>query len=786
MKLTEPLATQLKASHAAALRARETQLTLQPAASVPAPATQQAPRGAVPPTRRISCQVAGCTALDGSAVRRFNARARCCEAHAAAPEVQLAGGGSTLSRLCVRCAEFHRVDQFDGKRRYCLASQTARNERRRVVYARHRADRAAASPTASEPSAAAVSDTSAALDGIDAPCFNEDDLQIALALGLTDARSPAHTPPLAGAPMPLFTPLEPLVPPLPLCWQPQAVTLKFPTFDAMALPPGLAGLLREVLCASPAGADSAALLEGWVSPGCTLLRCDVAPVHPQRLRQDAAGVAAALMATASTRGGGADAALRAQPFTLTWQGCVAVVAAGGAVVTTQRPPPPPRLPPPLALAVVAGAAARVALATPAVAGAPLQCRFHGRFLCAMPPATPEAALQLPALPTPGCALLEYAPFGAGPFAAPRPLLVCPSAAIAAEVNSLARSDATEALLRALGAALRPECPLALAAAAAAVAAQRGWSATLDALLPALRASYDAMADASGDAAAQAALDSALRHRSLTHLAAAGGSHAALAAVLAAGGAEAAFGAADDIDDAEADDATLPRASASETGLPPAMVRQALLCYGLGALCSALSMPWHAAGLASTNITPELLAAAMPWPPASFAHGVYRSRVRIAQPASGLLCLLGVLLAAAPPLRRVYARVHTPLLVCLFIFQLFVVPILGSVLAAREWGFGAQLPVPLWSGPRILGWLFAMAFFAAAFPIPPRLHAVLLAARAVMPLTAYADARLWAMASHPGWVCLHALLVGALAAYKWRAAAAHSAAQREALAARKRA
>jgi hypothetical protein len=846
-------------------------------APAPAPAPT-AVRGAVPSSRRVRCQVAGCTALDGVPVRRFNARARACDAHASAACVQLAAGPS---RLCVRCAVFHTLDAFTAGRRFCDASQARRNERRRVVYAERQrraaaggatdsagaseggaapgdddadadadADAANMSPSTSNSGAAAGAGAAAAATEAadDAPLLlleqlecSDEELRCIAAdfLGIVDSprfAPPMPPPPAAPMPPPLLPPLATMLPAM--MWRPQHAALKFPAVSPLALPTGLAAALSEALCgvqaappppwqpgaASEAAAAAAAataaaarpfaaLLEGWVSPGCTLLRCDVAPAADDALYAGAsggdAGAAAAaaaqrLLAAAAAHHPDAHAFLLAQAFTFAWRGGVAHVAPGGVVAPSPpaaaaAPPLPlPRLPPPRLLAAVAGAPLTLHLAAPPVAAAALQCRFHGQFLSGVRAADGDAAaLLLPALPSPGCAQLEYAPRsldGAGPFAAPRPLLLCPSAAVADEINTLARvdgrSDASEALLWSLGAALSPSprVPLRLAAALTALALRRRWCATAAALLPALRGAMDDFADARGDEAASAVLDAALGGVSLARAAVAAGSTHLLAAVLAAGGPEGAFGgasASDDDDGGDADADAVTRAPGPSPALSPpswwltgrevpaARVQQALRCYVYAALISLLSYVNFRPDAEQRELKRPAMLAAMPLLRWEFAASVYQWRVRAAQPLIIAVSVLGIAGCTLRALRRPYARIHEPLLVTIFLAHSLVLPMLGTVLAAREWGFGddvagGEIGTPLWDDVRLVAFMFAQTAFSASLPISPRLHAALLAVRGALPLAAHLVP--WPRFAHTHGPLLHAACVAAIALHKWRAGA----------------
>jgi hypothetical protein len=859
------------------------------------------PRGAVPAARRVRCQVPDCTALEGLAVRRFTARARVCDAHAAASAVQLATLG--LSRLCVRCATFHTLDAFEGARRFCLASQDRRNERRRDAYARHRsagarraaaaAAAAAAAPAAAAPAAPSSSTLSdSAIDtllgGVDADAdggddadaelrrdraltaaaerfllsCNAEDVQLAQDLGLTDDAGGDTAAALPPPPPSYARGLPPWqaqhAPP----WAPQHVSLKFPAASPLMLPRGFAEALQYALYGTSqphCGATLAVLaqarlvMEGGVAPGCTLLRCDMALLcaadeeGTEAAPAGAVDAVARLLAAAAVAHPEVSAFLAAQaPWSLGWRGAVALVDAAGGVRSGARapdaPPPLQRLPPPRTLAAAVGQPLTLPLASLAVAHARPQCRFHGRVLAgvrhaAPPPRGAPAALYIAALPpTPGCALLEYAPRegdDAGPFPAPRPLVVCPSAAVADEINTLSprRSDASEALLWALGTAPRRDvrCPLPLAALVTAVAISRGWAATTDALLAPLRESFDDVADADGHEHALDVLEATLGRRdTLARRAERTCSARILAAVLAAGGPEAAFGttasasadgddgalsdddssaeerdlddefAHDDDDDDVFEDALYTQAHASAGAAPPALpselVRQAFRCYAFCFVFIIISVRFVRATVASLALTPEMVAAAMPNLPPHYAACIYHSRTELSYRFSLLLCLAGMLLTRVRRLAPLYARLHVPLMSTLLIWQMLLVPVLGAMLASREWGFGTdlvagQIGVPYWNCLRVHGWMVSFSAFGAAAPLPPRLMAPLLLLRGLLPLAPHVPGgENLGVRANLVWCCVHALVMAALALTKWQMAArqaAAAAAAAQATAARKR-
>ena len=316
-----------------------------------------------------------------------------------------------------------------------------------------------------------------------------------------------------------------------------------------------------------------------IEPGCVRLRCDTAlpprdapDGSPASALNNAALLACAAAALASP---GAAGAFFAQSAWSVARGSVVVThtpsGAGpgmpGLLTVAEAAPATAALPPlaPLALC----SARRGALAFAGGAAAPCRGRFHGAWLVAADCSRvgSSGAIRVPATRLTGVALFEPAdiPHG-GVVPHPRPVLLTPDAAIAAEVAGLhAGHPKSEALVRALGHALRPGAPVALVAAAAADAACKKWPATLRALLALLReaaleAGCDAAAEAEADAGADlGAGDSKFEvaetallaakatcvlpgtDTTLLHVAAAGGCPACCKAVLGFGGPEALFG-----------------------------------------------------------------------------------------------------------------------------------------------------------------------------------------------------------------------------------------------------
>ena len=289
--------------------------------------------------------------------------------------------------------------------------------------------------------------------------------------------------------------------------------LKLLDVTPLALPRGLAGELRAWLSRACLGARLATL-QASVRPGCTLLSVQAVLEATAEGGSDSDAAAAApaqgsaASLAASLLSGATGAFFRTQRFSVAVAGEVADVA-GGAVLRVRSVPPPARLPPLRPLAVCSAADARVASALPmhAAAHGRLTCQVHGQYLTldgAATPLTPGAPLgaTLPACGVDGVALLQAAPLAGGDDAAvpaaPRPVLLCCDAAVAAEVATVgdavdamppgaaadAALEAAERLIIAMGIALRggAECPPRLAAAALAAALAHGWHATVAALL----------------------------------------------------------------------------------------------------------------------------------------------------------------------------------------------------------------------------------------------------------------------------------------------------------------
>jgi hypothetical protein len=388
----------------------------------------------------------------------------------------------------------------------------------------------------------------------------------AAAGGATPGGPPSWLPPALPALQP------PLQPPLPLVAR-LTMTIKVPGVAPHELPSTLALDLARWL--APRFGGMPPVINGTVQPGCTLLTVDIAAVMLTRHRQDrdgkddddddegrgedAASLAAFLLS-------GADAPFwSSHAFSIadSGGGAVEVVHAGSApeppMAAALRPPPPP-LPPLSPAAVLCDRAVLVRSVRAAPAGGRLRCRMNGQLVCAGPsgaPLLPDATagsplrLTLPATHASGVALLDWAPpppaatpaaaAGTRDGGAPRAVLLAPCAAVAAEVSRALRADADapgrDALLFALGTALRRGAPAGVVFCAAAHALAAGWAATSGALLGALRdacARADATLLADGDADDDAVADDDLgMGTTLLHVAAASGRSCSVRLVLSA-------------------------------------------------------------------------------------------------------------------------------------------------------------------------------------------------------------------------------------------------------------
>ena len=332
-----------------------------------------------------------------------------------------------------------------------------------------------------------------------------------------------------------------------------AAHLKLPAAAPPALPDAFSAQLQAAWLQGAVAAGGLAALEAAVRPGCTLLHVDAMLLPGAPKPEGAVSVANALAAdvevgdffAGGAPGGGA---------TLATAGRRAAVGGAG---REQGCAAAPRLPPlrPAALLATAGGALRFAAKPRGLpAAAVLRARLAGRMLSAPggtgedPSAFAATALQLPPLPPgiEGALLVDAFASATADFplaTAPRAALVCADAAIVDEVNAAAAaadaasdrnasSDALEALLPALGRALRPGAEAALLRGVACEAMRRGWAATSARLLASLAAAVAEEGEVYGAAAVAAPAGVATE----LHVAALYGSAADVKALLRCGAA----------------------------------------------------------------------------------------------------------------------------------------------------------------------------------------------------------------------------------------------------------
>jgi hypothetical protein len=320
-----------------------------------------------------------------------------------------------------------------------------------------------------------------------------------------------------------------------------------PAAQPHALPAGLRSAASLALFASAPLAMYAA-----VAPGCTLLTFD-AFVDSVADKTDGAALsevdAEAALAALLRSPDGVGAYLRARESVSVATGGRVATARFGAIVAASCAPstPPPRLPRLLTLAALVGAPAALCAAPgqpPLPSADALRCRVHGRMLATQP------GPALSACPEQGVAFVDLAPpssaaaFGAR--APPRPVLLCADVATVGELNAWAAAahatvppvsaaawEAAEAAATLLGAALRPNAPAELLAAACGAALALRWRRAAQAPLRALtERGCEALRVQAGPACA-----------ALLLAAARSGDVAVMRAVLAAGGTACALGAA---------------------------------------------------------------------------------------------------------------------------------------------------------------------------------------------------------------------------------------------------
>ena len=426
------------------------------------------------------CQVADCAApLSG--LPRYNMRYHICEPHLRAPSADIAG---VASRWCQTCTRWHALSAFEGERRTCTAQLEKRRLRRRVAAksakAGLQAQLAKAGPAAATPSCMLFDHDALTSWLLDVPPSNaaqaslpvsdvDDDTFLAGLLGLETA-APVRTAKTA-----LWLEHE------------QPVAHSFALKLPYAPPP-------HALPSAPLGAamcDWARLplaMHAVAQPGCVVLTVDVLRLCKASTTLVAADLVAAVHAACA---GDADDAAAVR-------GAAAAVAAASSL-SAGGPRPTLRA----ALLAPHAASLRVPLAS-APQGGMSRARAHGSLLPCEAEANNVAddgswvlRVSMPPPPEPRPTLLlldiDLAADAMTPVLfVPVPLLLCATAAVAAELEAVLRSlpaadaDAAAHLLGAAmyrgGSSVAPE----LLHAAAALAARYGCVATLEtALLPAL-------------------------------------------------------------------------------------------------------------------------------------------------------------------------------------------------------------------------------------------------------------------------------------------------------------
>ena len=278
-------------------------------------------------------------------------------------------------------------------------------------------------------------------------------------------------------------------------------SLKLDHANPASIPPALAPALARAWCD-----DAALCMEAAPRPGCTLLHIDAlvcpddAPPSP-----DATRLLRNLLASS------AGAWLRARAVVVrTGAGDGAAAGPGNTQVLPAADgalPRPPQLQP-LALLSTAIATLRAPGGWAPPPGCQLWLRLNGQVMRLRWNAS--GAVTLPALDgAEGAGHIWLAKDGTAGGVS-RTVLLTRDAAIAAEVASAnADDEATQQLLCAIGAGLRPGCAPRVLAAAAAEALSRGWVAVSSRLLPLLRAALDSgAADADACTAARRTLHAA--------------------------------------------------------------------------------------------------------------------------------------------------------------------------------------------------------------------------------------------------------------------------------------
>ena len=414
------------------------------------------------------CQVAGCAApLKGTA--RYNTRYRICEPHLRALSTDIAG---VASRWCQTCSRWQKLSEFEGDKRTCFA-YLEKLRLRRVAAKAAKAGPSAAAPACilfdhdaltawlmAPPAAAAQAEGPSA-------CKVDDDTFLAALLGL---ETPA---PAAPATVSWLEHEQPVA---------HSFALKLPHAPPPdALPSAPLGAAMRAWAGEPLAMHAVA------QPGCVLLTVDALSLYDAATeghkRLQAADLTAAVHAACA---GDADDAAAVRDAAA----AVADGSSGGPCLLLRAAVLAPR-----------AASLHVSLAA-APAGGALRARAHGSLLRCEAFEDADAgswilnvSLSPPPEARPTLLLLdaEVASDATAPaLSAPTPLLLCESAAVAAELDATLRSlpaaDA-DAAAHLLGAAMycggkraAPE----LLHAAACFAARQGCVATLETtLLPAL-------------------------------------------------------------------------------------------------------------------------------------------------------------------------------------------------------------------------------------------------------------------------------------------------------------
>ena len=582
------------------------------------------------------------------------------------------------------------MSAFEGSKRTCHAQLSAYNARRRTRMAAARAAEASGAPAPLPPARRAASGSSSADTQLSAHAVSGSDLRAALAApwGPSDASGTAAAASLVDCGEDLLDALlcELEVPPpatagpaaaalagsdAPFWWPlaPATAELKIggdePAAQPTALPAGLRSAASLALFASTPLAMHAA-----VAPGCTLLTFDAfvdsaagdkasgdAPPPPE---VDAEAALAALLRAAD----GVGAYLRArESVSVAAGGRVATARFGAIVEAACAPPhmPPPRLPRLMTLAALAGAAAPLCAAPgqpPLPSADSLRCRVHGRMLAT------TAGPALAACPEQGVAFIDLAPSSSaaafGARAPPRPLLLCADVATVGELNAWAAAalatvppvsaaawEAAEAAAALLGAALRPNAPAELLAAACGAALALRWRRAAQAPLRALTERGSEALQAQAGPACGALLLAAARSADV----------AVVRAVLAAGGTACALGAAGAAAPA-AGVSGAPTPLHAAAALPSAAAARAACAEltrcdaGAAAGCSAgadAAVAWLYAQDAAGR-TPAQLAA---------RHGDAALDAMDAQLRADVAAALPAARAAAAHARERYAACHAP-------------------------------------------------------------------------------------------------------------------------------